>query len=69
LAAVDPQAAELVKLRYFAGLTIKQAAQALGVSPRTADLIWAYSKAWLLQKVQGDGPASPADDADEPSNS
>jgi RNA polymerase sigma factor (TIGR02999 family) len=54
-AVVDPQAAELVKLRYFAGFTIKQAAEALGVSPRTADLIWAYSKAWLLQKLQGDG--------------
>ncbi len=68
-AAADPQAAELVKLRYFAGFTIKQAAEALGVSPPTADLIWAYSKAWLLQKIQGDGPKSQPDDGAEPSNS
>jgi RNA polymerase sigma factor (TIGR02999 family) len=69
LAAIDPQAAELVKLRYFAGFTIKEAAEALGVSPRSADLIWAYSKAWLLRKLQGDSPASPPADSGEPSNS
>ncbi len=56
LAAADPQAAELVKLRYFAGLTIKEAADALGVAPRTADLLWAYAKSWLLRKIEGDGP-------------
>ena len=53
LAAADPQAAELVKLRYFGGLTIKQAAEALGVSPRTADAWWAYARAWLLAELQG----------------
>jgi len=68
-AAVDPQAAELVKLRYFAGFTIKQAAEALGVSPRTADLVWAYAKAWLLQKMRGDLPATEPDNGDAPSNS
>ena len=52
-AAVDPKAAELVKLRYFAGLTSKQAAEVLGVSPRTADSLWAFARAWLLQKIQG----------------
>jgi len=52
LAAADPQAAELVKLRYFAGLTIKEAAEALGVSPRTADSWWAYARAWLLAELQ-----------------
>jgi RNA polymerase sigma factor (TIGR02999 family) len=55
LAAADPQAAELVKLRYFAGLTIPQAAEALGVSPRTADSWWAYARAWLLAELQGGG--------------
>ena len=45
------------------------AAEVLGVSPRTADLIWAYSKAWLLQKIWGDGPASPREDGEQPSNS
>jgi len=45
LAEQNAQAAELVKLRYFAGLTLPQAAEALGVSPRTADRLWAYAKA------------------------
>jgi RNA polymerase sigma factor (TIGR02999 family) len=52
LAVVDPKAAELVKLRHFAGLTVKQAAEAIGVSPRTADSLWAYARAWLLQKIE-----------------
>jgi RNA polymerase sigma factor (TIGR02999 family) len=54
LAAADPQAAELVKLRYFAGLTIPQAAAALGIAPRTADFLWAYAKSWLLQRIETD---------------
>ncbi len=49
LAGADPQAADLVKLRYFAGLTIPQAAAALGISPRSADALWAYARAWLLR--------------------
>jgi RNA polymerase sigma factor (TIGR02999 family) len=53
LADADPEAAELVKLRYFAGLTIPQAAAALGVSPRSADLLWAYARAWLLRFLGG----------------
>jgi RNA polymerase sigma factor (TIGR02999 family) len=53
LAAADPQSAELVKLRYFAGLTIPQAAEALGVAPRTADALWAYARAWLLRSLGG----------------
>ena len=52
-AAVEPQKAELVKLRYFAGLTIEQAADALGISPATAKRHWAYSKAWLFQAISG----------------
>jgi RNA polymerase sigma factor (TIGR02999 family) len=47
LAAKDPRKAELVKLRFFAGLTIEQAADALGISTSTADADWAYSKSWL----------------------
>ncbi len=47
LTEADPQAAELVKLRYFAGLSIPDAAQALGISPRTADRLWVYARAWL----------------------
>ena len=53
LADADPQAAELVKLRYFAGLSIPRAAAALGVSPRSADFLWAYARAWLLRSLGG----------------
>jgi RNA polymerase sigma factor (TIGR02999 family) len=51
LAAQDPQAAALVSLRYFAGLTNKQAAEALGIAPRTADQRWAYARAWLMAEL------------------
>jgi RNA polymerase sigma factor (TIGR02999 family) len=47
LAAAEPRAAELVKMRYFAGMTVPEAAAALGVSARTVDAWWAYSRAWL----------------------
>jgi RNA polymerase sigma factor (TIGR02999 family) len=47
----DPQAAQLVKLRYFAGLTHQQAAEALGVSRRAADRLWALARAWLYQRL------------------
>ncbi len=53
LSGQDPKVAELVKLRYFAGLTIKQAAEILGVSPRTADQYWLYAKAWLREEIDG----------------
>ena len=52
LSAVDPRAAELVKLRYFAGLTGKDAADALGISARTADRTWLYARTWLLNKLE-----------------
>jgi RNA polymerase sigma factor (TIGR02999 family) len=60
LAATDAKAAELVKLRYFAGLTVKQAAEILGMSPRSADLLWAFARAWLLRKIEGDEPGTAA---------
>ncbi len=47
LAATEPQVADLVKLRYFTGLTIPQAAAQLQISPRTADAWWSYAKAWF----------------------
>jgi RNA polymerase sigma factor (TIGR02999 family) len=53
LSAHDLQAAEVVKLRYFAGLTLEQAAKVLAVSPRTADSLWAYARAWLRRKIEG----------------
>jgi RNA polymerase sigma factor (TIGR02999 family) len=45
---------ELVKLRYFAGLTVEQAAEALGISPATAHRHWNYARAWLHQEVAGE---------------
>jgi RNA polymerase sigma factor (TIGR02999 family) len=52
-AADDPQKAELVKLRYFAGLTLEEAAQSLGVSLPTANRWWAYARAWLIRDMKG----------------
>jgi RNA polymerase sigma factor (TIGR02999 family) len=55
LATANPKAAEVVKLRFFAGLTGDQAAVALGVSPRAADSLWAYARAWLFERMHPDG--------------
>jgi RNA polymerase sigma factor (TIGR02999 family) len=51
LEAADPRKAELVKLRFFAGLTAEQAAGALGVSTSTAEKDWAYARSWLRVKI------------------
>ncbi len=51
LAATDRAAADLVQLRYFGGLSIPDAAQAIGVSPRTAERLWAFARAWLRERV------------------
>jgi RNA polymerase sigma factor (TIGR02999 family) len=56
LAATDKKAAELVHLRFFAGLPLPEAAQLLGIAPRTADRLWAYARAWLYQEIQGTAP-------------
>lgn len=53
----DPVKAELVKLRYFAGLTKAEAAHTLGISVSTVDRYWAYAKAWLYTELQDDGSA------------
>jgi RNA polymerase sigma factor (TIGR02999 family) len=52
LSSVNPQAAELVQLLYFAGLTLPEAAQVLGISPRTAGRLWTYSRAWLRREIE-----------------
>jgi RNA polymerase sigma factor (TIGR02999 family) len=52
LAKEDPACAELVKLRFFAGLTLDEAAKALGVVRRTADRYWAFARAWLYAALR-----------------
>ena len=54
LAESDRQAAELVKLRYFVGMTLQEAAEAMGVSPRTADRLWGYARAWLFKEMRAE---------------
>jgi RNA polymerase sigma factor (TIGR02999 family) len=55
LASEDRVSADLVKLRYFAGVSIDETAAILGMSPRTADRRWAYARAWLRQELLGAG--------------
>ena len=60
LEAAEPVKAELVKLRYFAGLSIDDAARALGIAPATAKRHWVYARAWLFREMEGtDRRASP----------
>jgi RNA polymerase sigma factor (TIGR02999 family) len=53
LAAINQPAANLVQMRYFTGLTLPDAAEALGMAPRTAGRLWAYARAWLRREVEG----------------
>ena len=50
--ARDQQKADLVKLRYFVGMTIEEAAQVLGISEATAKRHWAYARAWLSEEIR-----------------
>lgn len=56
LEARDKRKADLVRLRFFAGLTTEQAARALGISAATANNDWSYAKSWLRLAMTGDGP-------------
>jgi len=51
LSQQDPEAAEIVKLRYFGGLTLEQAAEAKGISRRTAGRYWSYARLWLYREI------------------
>ena len=51
LEAEDPKTAELVKLRYFVGMTMEEAAHSLGLAKRTAENLWTYAKAWLHREI------------------
>jgi RNA polymerase sigma factor (TIGR02999 family) len=55
----DQRKAELVKLRFFTGLTIAEAAQVLGISASTADNDWAYARSWLRLEIEGNGQGEP----------
>jgi RNA polymerase sigma factor (TIGR02999 family) len=63
LEVADPLAARLVKLRFFAGLSMPEAAQVLGVRLRTAERNWAYARAWLHRALAAEPPASPGEPA------
>jgi RNA polymerase sigma factor (TIGR02999 family) len=54
LARVDPVAANLVRLRFFAGLNMREAAEALGMSVRSAHDLWAYARSWLRRQIRAD---------------
>jgi RNA polymerase sigma factor (TIGR02999 family) len=58
LAQVDAQAADLVKLRFFAGMTTEEAAAALGIPERTAYRTWSFARAWLYRRLHPDGDPS-----------
>ncbi len=59
LAALDLKRAELVKLRYFAGLTMPEAAAAMGISVATAERYWAFARTWLFAELNGEPPTGP----------
>jgi RNA polymerase sigma factor (TIGR02999 family) len=52
LAGIRPQAAEVVKLRFFSGLTIEETASLVGISPRTARRLWVFARAWLRREME-----------------
>jgi RNA polymerase sigma factor (TIGR02999 family) len=62
LALEDPQAAEVVQLRYFVGMSVAEISTTLGVAPRTVDRHWAFARAWLKRTIRASlsGPTSPA---------
>jgi RNA polymerase sigma factor (TIGR02999 family) len=57
LSQFDPQQAQIVEMHYFAGMTVTETAEALGVSPRTVDREWAMASAWLRRELSGRGAA------------
>ncbi|MFO0939584.1 MAG: ECF-type sigma factor [Pirellulales bacterium] len=58
LCALDPQAGEVVKLRYFAGFTMDEIAEIQGISKRQAQMIWAFAKTWLFRALKSDSSNS-----------
>ena len=60
LASLNPVRAEVVKLRFFAGLTMPEVAQTLGISLPTAERYWTFARTWLYADLKGDEPSSDA---------
>lgn len=54
---VAPEAAQVIKLRYFAGLTQEQVADSMGISLRSAERQWTWAKAWLFHRIRGQEPS------------
>jgi DNA-directed RNA polymerase specialized sigma24 family protein len=63
LAATDPVKVQLVRLLVFAGLTLAEAAEILGLSTATADRYWAHAQVWLRVEIAGDSPSGPGPDS------
>jgi RNA polymerase sigma factor (TIGR02999 family) len=59
LGAIDPRAAEIVSLRFFAGMTNAEVAEHLGVSVRTVEGDWTHARAWLKRELAADTPSPP----------
>jgi RNA polymerase sigma factor (TIGR02999 family) len=61
LASEEPEAAEVVRMRYFVGMTVPEIAEALGIAPRTVDRHWAFARAWLKRAIHSSlsGQVSP----------
>ena len=66
LERVHPRKAQIVKLRYFAGLTIEETAEALDVSPATVKLDWSFARAWLAREMSNDSTPDPGPSASPP---
>jgi RNA polymerase sigma-70 factor (ECF subfamily) len=57
LAAIDPEQARLVELRFFGGLTVEETAEAMSISPATVKRHWTMARAWLARELEGNSPA------------
>jgi RNA polymerase sigma factor (TIGR02999 family) len=61
----EPEVGEVVRLRFFAGLSVDQTAESLGVSPRSVDRRWKFARAWLFRELHPDGPTARPDHEEE----
>ena len=66
LAAIAPEKAEVVKLRFFVGLDEKEIAELLQVTPRTVERYWSYAKAWLFERAREESEGNPRSEARDP---